>query len=42
MIKNWPNDVHIGCDGPLKPKAMAKFLERDSSMIAKYNRLIEE
>ncbi len=25
IIKNWPNDVHVGCDGPLKPKAMAEF-----------------
>jgi hypothetical protein len=22
IIKNWPNDAHVGCDAPLKPKAM--------------------
>jgi hypothetical protein len=42
MIKNWPNDVHVGCDGSLKPKTMAEFLEKDFAMIGKHNRLIKE
>ncbi len=33
MINNWPSDVDVGCDGPLKLKAMAKFLEKDYSML---------
>ncbi len=42
IIKNWPSDAHVGYDGPLKSKAIARFLERDSTMIEEYNRLIEE
>ncbi len=29
-------------DGPLKPKIMARFLERDIAMIEKHNKFIEE
>ncbi len=42
IIKNWPNDIRVGCDGPLKLKAMAEFLENDFAMIEKHNKLIEE
>jgi hypothetical protein len=42
IIKNWPNDIRVGCDGPLKFKGMAEFLERDFAMIEKHNKLIEE
>jgi len=41
-IKNWPNYVHVRCDGPLKPKIMAEFLEKDSTMIEEHIRLIKE
>ncbi len=27
IIDNWLSDVRVGCDGPLKPKAMAEILE---------------
>ncbi len=30
------------CDGPLKPKAMVEFLQRDYVMIENHNGLIEE
>jgi hypothetical protein len=30
------------CDGPLKPKVMVEFLEKDSAMIEKHIRLIKE
>jgi hypothetical protein len=26
IIDNWLSDACVGCDGPLKPKAMAKIL----------------
>jgi hypothetical protein len=42
IIKNWHNDACVGCDEPLKPKAMAKCLERDYVMIEKHNKLIKE
>ncbi len=42
FIENWPNDIRVGCGGPLKFKAMAEYLERDFSMIEKHNKLIEE
>jgi hypothetical protein len=34
--------MHVGCDGPLKPKAMAEFLEKDFIMIKDHNKLIDE
>jgi hypothetical protein len=34
--------MHVACDGPLKPKTMAKFLERDYIMIEDHNKLIDE
>jgi hypothetical protein len=42
IIKNWHSDACVGCDGPLKPKAMAKCLEKDYGMIEKHNKLIKE
>ncbi len=42
IIKNWPSDVCVGCDGPLKPKTMVEFLERDYAIIKEHNKLIEE
>jgi len=30
------------CDGPLKPKVMVEFLEKDFTMIEKHIRLIKE
>jgi hypothetical protein len=42
IIKNWSNDICVGCDGPLKLKAMPEFLEKDFAMIEKHNKLIEE
>ncbi len=42
IIKNWPNDGCVGCDGPLKPKIMVEFLKKDSTTIEKHTRLIEE
>jgi hypothetical protein len=42
IIKNWPNDVCVGYDGPLKPKIVATFLENDYTMIEEHIRLIEE
>ncbi len=32
----------FGCNGPLKPKASAEFLERDCAMIEEHNKLIKE
>jgi hypothetical protein len=26
IIDNWLSDARVGCDGPLKPKAMAEIL----------------
>jgi hypothetical protein len=26
VIKNWPGDVHVGCDGANKPMNMIDFL----------------
>ncbi len=42
IIKNWPNDAYVGCDGPWKPKVMVKFLKMDSVRIEKYNKMIKE
>jgi hypothetical protein len=41
LIKKWPSDICFGCNGPLKPKAMAKFLERDCAIIEEHNKLIK-
>jgi len=41
-IKNWPSYVRVMCDGPLKPKVMVEFLEKDFALIEKHIRLIKE
>lgn len=42
IIKNWPNDACVGCDGPSKLKVMVKFLKMDFVMIEKHNKMIKE
>lgn len=42
VIKNWPNDAYVGCDGSSKPKVMVRFLKMDFVMIEKYNKMIKE
>jgi hypothetical protein len=34
--------MHVGCDGRLKFKAMAEFLEMEFIMIKDHNKLIDE
>jgi hypothetical protein len=34
--------MHVGYDGPLKPKAMVEFLEREFIMIEDQNKFIDE
>jgi hypothetical protein len=40
IIKNWPNDVPIGCDGITKPKSINGFL-CEAIMIEKNKKLME-
>jgi hypothetical protein len=42
VIKNWPNDVLVGCDGALKPMSMPTFLTSKSNVIEENNKVIEE
>jgi hypothetical protein len=42
VIKNWPNDVRIGCDGANKPMNMIDFLTLDFIIIKGKNKFIEE
>jgi hypothetical protein len=42
MIKKWPNDACVGCEGEYKFKNMIYFLTLESFMIEESNKFIEE
>jgi hypothetical protein len=42
IIKNWSNDAHDECDGPLKPKYMVDFLTFEASFIEKHKKMLEQ
>jgi hypothetical protein len=42
MIKKWPNDARVGCDGKYMSKNMIYFLTLESFMIEENNKFIEE
>jgi hypothetical protein len=38
IIKNWPDDACVTCDGASKPKYMIDFLISKSNVIVKINK----
>lgn len=41
VIKNWPHDVYVGCDGG-KAKNLHDYLQAEQIMIEEHNKIIEE
>ncbi len=42
MIKKWPIDACVGCDGEYKTKSMIYFLTLESFMGEENNKFLEE
>jgi hypothetical protein len=42
VIKNWLDEIHIGCDGADKPINMIDFFTLESIIIEENNKFIEE
>jgi hypothetical protein len=45
IIKNWPNDEHDGCGGPLKQIHVAEFLaseEKIRRLIKAHKKMLEQ
>lgn len=42
VIKNWFENVHVGCNGTYKPKSVIDFHTLEFNIIEENNKFIEE
>jgi hypothetical protein len=42
VIKNWFENVHVGCNGAYKPKSVIDFHTLEFTIIEENNKFIEE
>jgi hypothetical protein len=42
IIKNWPNNEHDGCGGPLKQEDVAEFLASEAGLIKEHKKMLEQ